>query len=168
LIEANAGYIIQFPTAFEGKEVTFISEDNPTLKNVTESGLNFNATGYHLVANPSVKNLTLETANKYYIYNSETNNFALLQNGTAVIKPFEAFIVVNGVDASQLKSSLNIEEVTALESLNIIGDKVIKTEYYTLQGVKIQQPAVEGIYIVKKVYESQKAEVSKVFYKKQH
>jgi hypothetical protein len=168
-IVGKKGYIIQFPTDFNGKEVTFTSTGTPVLKNVAESGLTFTLTGsgYHLVANLSANNLTLNTADKYYIYNRDANNFDLLQSGnTAVIKPFEAFIVVHNVQGP-LKSSLNIEEATALEPLNVIGgEAAVKIEYYTLQGLKVNQPHREGVYIVKKEYASGKSEVSKIIYKK--
>jgi hypothetical protein len=42
--------------------------------------------------------------------------------------------------------------------------RLINTRYYTLQGVEVKQPAVSGIYIVKKVYESQKEVATKAFF----
>jgi hypothetical protein len=42
---------------------------------------------------------------------------------------------------------------------------VVKTQYYTLQGVEIAQPQSKGLYIVKKTRTSSKTEVSKVIIK---
>lgn len=47
-----------------------------------------------------------------------------------------------------------------------VEDSVIAVEYYSLQGIKIPNPAHPGIYIIKKTYESQKVEVTKVFINK--
>lgn len=43
------------------------------------------------------------------------------------------------------------------------ADEIIATEYYTLQGVKIEQPTVSGIYLVKLQYVSQKTATKKLF-----
>ncbi|GHT08999.1 hypothetical protein FACS189426_06090 [Bacteroidia bacterium] len=168
VINPNAGYILQFPSAFNGIKVTFISAEGQELKNIDETGLDaalsLSEEGYYLVANPSVNNLTLTTLNKYYIYNRTTNNFALLTTGSAVIKPFEAFVVAHNI-IGMLRTSLGMDVATALENIRL-NDHVIKTEYYTLQGIRVQQPTIPGIYIVKKVYASQETEITKTFYKK--
>jgi hypothetical protein len=166
---ANTGYIIQFPNAFTGKEVIFTSETGVTLKNITEGNLDealaLADNGYFLVANPSVSDLELSAsaANKYYIYNSSTNNFGLLQSGSATVKPFESFVVAKGIESSVLRSSLNIQEVTALEQLQW-NDPVVRTEYYNLQGMKVLSPAKNGLYIVKKTHTSGKTSTIKRIY----
>jgi hypothetical protein len=164
-IAGSAGYILQFPTAFTGVEVTFTSVANPVLKNLIESDLSITAgDGYHLVANPSVNNLTLSTPDRYYIYDRNSNTFKLLKEGTATIKPFEAFVVANNIAPAQLKASLNIDDLpTALENIRV-NDPVIKTEYFNLQGVKIQQPQSNGFYLQKKTRASLKTEITKIFH----
>lgn len=47
---------------------------------------------------------------------------------------------------------------------DLANGRLINTRYFTLQGVEVQQPAISGIYIVKKVYESQKETVTKTFF----
>ncbi|NDW18899.1 hypothetical protein D0T53_08230 [Dysgonomonas sp. 216] len=45
------------------------------------------------------------------------------------------------------------------------GEEVIAVKYYTTQGIEVLNPIVGEIYIVKKTYESQRTEVSKVIFK---
>ena len=52
--------------------------------------------------------------------------------------------------------------ITSLPALNLSGEKVIATEYYNLQGVKIAQPAQGNIYLLKKIFESGKTQVEKI------
>ncbi|MDR0547639.1 MAG: hypothetical protein LBG77_08720 [Dysgonamonadaceae bacterium] len=166
-IDQNTGYILQFPDAFSGVEVTFTSEDNPVLKNLTESDLNLSSGTYTLLANPSVKDLEIgnTSGNYYYTYNQGSNNFALLASGsTANVKPFEAFIAVTGISPSALKSALNIDAITGIGFST--DDPVIKTQYYTLEGKEIAQPQSQGIYIVKKLRASRNTETSKIIYRK--
>jgi hypothetical protein len=168
-IEANTGYIVQFPSPFIGKEVTFISADAPTLNNVAAFGSPLTSGTYTLVANPSVANLTLDAGDAtyhYYIYNRSLNNFALLTAGTATIKPFESFVAVTGVLEGNLRSSLGVDEVTGLENIisNQGNDPVIGAHYYTLQGKEVQQPVNNGIYLVKNIHASGKTETTKTIY----
>jgi hypothetical protein len=44
------------------------------------------------------------------------------------------------------------------------GDSVIEMKYYTLQGIEVQQPVRGTVCIVKKIYKSQKIEVTKIFF----
>jgi hypothetical protein len=167
-IEAGQGYIVQFPEDFTDTEVVFTSETGVILKNVTENDLDATlafseSNRYYLVANPSVVNLTLSAANKYYIYNG-SDRFNLLTEGTATLKPFESFVVANGVAQSALKASLNIDNETALEQLQW-NDPVVRTEYYNLQGLKIQRPAENTLYIVKKTHFSGKTDTVKIWNK---
>jgi hypothetical protein len=174
-IVANTGYILQFPTAFDGVEVTFSSIESPKLKNADENDLDLTDETYTLLVNPSVKNLTVGTVsgNNYYIYDRATNNFALLASGaTATIKSFESFVAVKNIVPAKLRSSLNVEEVgdpTGLKQItDDTKDPVIKTQYYTLQGMEIDKPQSNGVYIVKKVRASQKVETTKIIHQKEN
>lgn len=46
--------------------------------------------------------------------------------------------------------------------LNAVNDELISTEFYTLQGQKLENPIENGIYLVKKTYASQKTEIIKI------
>ncbi|MDR0505289.1 MAG: hypothetical protein LBH32_00515 [Dysgonamonadaceae bacterium] len=168
----NTGYILQFPTDFEGVEVTFTSETNQVLKNLTESDLSFANATYTLLANPSVANLALSAGNAlgyhYYIYNRAQNKFLLLASGTATIKPFESFIAVKGIEQSALKVSVNVEDAFGIDEsvADDSNDPVIKTQYYTLDGIEIAKPQNTGIYIEKATRASHKIETSKIIYRK--
>ncbi|GHU68608.1 hypothetical protein FACS189413_05910 [Bacteroidia bacterium] len=167
-LDANTGYVIQFPNALIGDVVTFISEENPVLKNVEESGLSVSG-GYNLIANPSVNNLTLGTSNRYYLYElNSANNFGLLTSGTATLKPFESFVTVSGVEQGKLRSSLGTGAITGLENITTgnVSDPVIETHYYNLQGMQIRRPLDNEIYLVKKIFASKKVEITKTFNKK--
>jgi hypothetical protein len=164
-INAGEGYIIQFPDDFEDTEVVFTSETGVTLKNLTEDDLDAalalaESNHYYLVANPSVNNLTLSTADKYYIYNG-SDSFHLLTSGTATVKPFESFVVANDVAQNLLEPYLNIDNATALEPLHL-NDPVIHTEYYNLQGQKVQYPVRNSLYIVKKTHSSGQVDTVKI------
>jgi outer membrane protein assembly factor BamB len=168
-MEAGTGYIVQFPDDFENTEVVVTSEAGVTLKNITESDLDValslaESNRYYLVANPSVGNLTLSTPDKYYIYNG-TSRFELLTSGMATVKPFESFVVANGVAENVLKTGLNVEETpTALEAIRLT-DPVVRKEYYNLQGLKVQRPAKNALYIVTKIHSSGKTDTVKTIYK---
>ncbi|HIX27987.1 MAG TPA: hypothetical protein H9859_10225 [Candidatus Barnesiella excrementigallinarum] len=43
-------------------------------------------------------------------------------------------------------------------------DWVVETQYYTLSGLRIDEPQATGIYLVKKIFASQRYEVSKVIF----
>jgi hypothetical protein len=49
--------------------------------------------------------------------------------------------------------------------MNLPGDAVIKTEYFSLTGAQLESIDQSGLYIVKKIYESGKTEVLKQFIK---
>lgn len=51
--------------------------------------------------------------------------------------------------------------------LNAANNTVINTEYFTLQGVKVDRPIENGVYLMKRSYISGKTEVIKAFYKAQ-
>ncbi len=169
--EAGVGYAIQFPNDFAGEEVTFISVANPVLSNtnVPVSPLN---TEYTLVANPSVANvITITGAENYYMYDYSTNgkfNDKCLGSDLSgkSLKPFEAMIATKGVDAADLRSVTVEEQETAIGGVDVANDQVIEIRYYNLQGIEIPEPATNGIYIVKKIYESKRVEIVKTFINK--
>jgi len=49
--------------------------------------------------------------------------------------------------------------------MNLPGDAVIRTEYFSLTGAQLESIDQSGLYIVKKIYESGKTEVLKQFIK---
>jgi hypothetical protein len=130
------------------------------------------ATGYSMLANPSVANITQATgisgADNYYVYELKaSNNFGLVDAGqsTFTVAPFESLIVAKSV--SVLRSSFGTEETdtpTGIET-GLSNNQVIEQRYYNLQGMEIAKPAQDGVYIVKKIYASQLTETVKVIYK---
>jgi hypothetical protein len=166
-IAANTGYIIEFPEYYDSDPitVTFTATGAPALANAAEADLS-PANGYNMIVNPSVGSLNLSAANQYYLYDGA--NFPLkTETGASVVKPFEAFVTIGSditASGETLRSSVGtgIEIDPPITGLTLTKDVVIATEYYNLQGIKIQQPASNGIYMVKKKYASQKTEVTKI------
>ena len=157
-IAANTGYLMTLNTG-EEKDITFVSAEAPTLYNTTTPASSLTS-GYSLVANPSVENVNaIEDVEYYYVY--ADGAFTLLNAETALtLKPFEAVIAVKDViDPSWVigEGMVGIPDVTAT-------DPVILVKYYTPQGVEVRKPVVNGVYIVKKVYASQKFEIGKEIY----
>ncbi|MDR1681867.1 MAG: hypothetical protein LBS25_00545 [Candidatus Symbiothrix sp.] len=175
-INAGQGYIIAFPSDFDGKTVVFTSTDDPTLYSAkTDAGIGSTYTAdYNLVANPSVANIsTLDNTKAYYQYVASNNNFDLLGSiaspETSIsgdLKPFEAVIAVPLSSSVTLRSSLAVDVVTGIGFLND-NDAVVATQYYNLQGVRVpvetlHAPLQSGnIYIVKEIHKSGKTSVSK-------
>jgi hypothetical protein len=168
-IEADKGYIIQFPSGFTGETITFISEP---IENFSAGNITLGTT-YQLVANPTLNSLTLNAGdgNKhYYLYDPEGNKYNLLEEGEGTLAPFEAPITISAPSTQSLIRSIGgdgsdgtitgIDRGITIES----DDPVIATRYYTLQGVEIQQPVEKTIYIIKKTHASQKVETGKVIY----
>jgi hypothetical protein len=84
-----------------------------------------------------------------------------------VILSIAAANVTGAISAITPEGSITIGAVTGSIGIHQVNDDpVIQTLYYTLQGIMVQQPAKDGIYIVRKIYQSQKVEVSKVLYHK--
>jgi hypothetical protein len=170
-IEAYKGYLIQFPQAepAEGEAaattvtVTFTSEANPVLLNATIASV---ADGYSLVANPLFTNVAepIGGAEAFYVYDSATEAFVLLgEEAVFALKPFEALVAVKGV--TNLYDNIGDGIDVGLGNIDA-NDPVVDIKYYTLQGYELQRLSQNGIYLVKKIHASQKAEVSKVLYKK--
>jgi hypothetical protein len=168
---AGKGYIIQFPSDFAGKEVSFISTDSPTLYN-TATSVTAVADGYSLIANPSVDNRSntsgITGAEHYYVFELEKeNHFGLADGKSFTLKPFESVIVTKGV--TNLRSSVAVETPT---EINVVpaNDPIKEVRYYNLQGVEIAgaqfiAPTQCGVFIVKTVYESGAVNVSKIIRK---
>ncbi|GHT76928.1 hypothetical protein FACS189463_2890 [Bacteroidia bacterium] len=167
-IEEGQGYIIQYPTELAGKKITFISGPGVTLDNSVTS---FDATGtYQLLANPSTQAITLNApdGDKHYYIHNGTDRYVLLESGTSIVNPFESVITVLQANPALLKSSISFDETnvpTGLEKQPVLrGDQVISTRYFTIQGIEIQRPVENEIYIVKKQYASQLQETTKIIY----
>jgi hypothetical protein len=161
--EVNKGYLL---SCTEETEITFVSTDNPTLYN-TAAAVSALAQGYTFIANPFVANTdAIDEAERYYIcsvsnltpYDYLDSYFVLLaEDATPLIKPFEAVIVTKGVTNLYTSIGTGNVGISAIDS----SDPVILVKYYSLQGVEIQKPTVNGIYLVKNIHASQREETRK-------
>jgi hypothetical protein len=161
-LQANKGYIVMFPEGWAGKEVTFVSKDaTTTLVDATEATITSSLEdGYHLIANPSVSNITLTTTDRYYVYNLLSGNFELLETGTKTIKPFESVVTVLN---APLRPAIG-DGLTGLDKIILPAydnDPVISTRYYNLNGIELRQPEKNGVSLIKKVHASGKTEIVK-------
>jgi hypothetical protein len=172
-INAGTGYIIQFPEWFDGTKITFISEANQTLDKDAMDDLPVISSNYQLVPNPSLKKITLVSSGGNYYYpfkhNSGDNGaYELLTSGNATLLPFEAVITVSRPEAASSSMpafiSLGTNNPTGFERPALANDPVVAIRYYTIQGQEVQKPVANGVYIVRKVYESKKEEVAKIIY----
>ncbi|KAA6302758.1 MAG: hypothetical protein EZS26_000928 [Candidatus Ordinivivax streblomastigis] len=167
-IEKDKGYIVAFPTALNGKKITFISESKPILANKTEADLStLVEDNFQPTANPSVTDLTLNTTDVYYQYNPSTNNFELNQSSSITIKPFEAIIALqeNSLQSAPVRISLETNTPTGIIAFDV-NDPVVAVRYFTLQGVETHSTATPGIYIVKTIHQSQREETTKIIISK--
>ncbi len=174
-IDKDKGCVIQFPTVFNNKEVLFISAPDQTLYNQsTISGLDDT---YQMIASPSVANMSLldgktnGLANShYYVYTilEESNvRYSHSEGSTNILKPFESVIAINVTGGAPVLKSIGMEgNETGLEEVNVANDPIIEVHYYNLQGIEIPKPVTNGIYLVKKVYESRNVEIVKTFINK--
>jgi len=159
------GYVLQVPAGGLDKlPITFTSESGITLTSSTTCASL--PGGYLLTNNPSYMNNDLTSAYpvagiNYYTYGTGGDANFGLNHSTYTLKPFESVVVEDG--SGSLRSSLGIDAVTALPSLNLPNDKVVATEYYNLMGVKVAQPAKGNIYVIKTIFESGKTSVVKQF-----
>ncbi|MDR1122200.1 MAG: hypothetical protein LBM08_15000, partial [Dysgonamonadaceae bacterium] len=184
-ITPNIGYIIEFPKdefKVNGEGVgevvvTFVSTASPELTiGATGTGIPSENTNLSLIVNPNVSNITgIVGAKDYYQYDYEQNRFSRIgEDGTenvtlgeTPLKPFEAIIAVKtGTSENDFRSSIGdgLGGTTALEPLPGV-EEPREVRYYTMQGIRIYSPQVNGVYIVKKVYASGKTDISKVIYK---
>ena len=162
---AKGGYILQVPSALDGATFTFTSNSGVVLSNPGVIAPTTN--GYQLTYNPSVANFPVnnDDASKIYFYAygfnpNVSNNFGKITSEYD-LKPFESAVVANNPDV--VRSSLNIDGVTALPSVDLSSDKPVATEYYNLLGVKVLQPVKGNIYLVKTIFESGRTSVVKQF-----
>jgi len=158
------GYVLQVPADLDKLPITFTSESG--IKLTSSTTCTSLPGGYLLTSNPSYMNNDVTSAYPdgiiYYTFGTGgAANFGL-NHSTYTLKPFESVVVENG-STDPLRSSLGIDAVTALPSLNLPNDKVIATEYYNLMGVKVAQPARGNIYVIKTIFESGKTSVVKQF-----
>jgi len=155
----KGGYILQVPPALDGATFTFTSEPNITLSNSNE--IDKSSGEYLLAYNPSVANSTVTNSPDYF-YAFKGVNFERISSSYQ-LKPFESVVVASGIAPEALRSSLNIDVVTAIPSPDLSNDKPVATEYYNLLGVKVALPVKGNIYLVKTIFESGKTSVVKQF-----
>jgi hypothetical protein len=165
---AGQGYAIQFPTALVGAEIVFVSEDSPVL---TNSSTITAGSAYQLLAAPVLNTIddvpafvgALPSNCYLYLFDGD-KGFKLYESGSASIQPFESFVVINTGAGGALKS-ISIEDsegqTTGVGQVSVYG-KLISEKYYTLQGVEVLRPVRGGIYIVKRMYDSNQVETKKV------
>jgi hypothetical protein len=155
-LEPAKAYLLTFTGAAE-EEITFTSTENPVLKNTTTPAPAL-ASGYTLLANPSVANVAaIDGATRYYAYGTE--GFTLLEStATLTLKPFEAVIAVK--DVTTLYPEIGNGLPDGLSAIDA-KDPVILVKYYNLQGVEVRQPVEGNIYLVRKLHASQRIEVVK-------
>ena len=164
----KGGYVLQVPSGgLDGLPITFTSESGITLDASTPFASVPNDS-YVLTNNPSFKNVddlsstgALDGYN-YYTYGTYGDSNFGLNHSSFTLRPFESLVISNNVTGS-LRSSLGIDNITALPALNLPDDKVVATEYYNLMGVKVAQPAKGNIYVIKTIFESGKTSVVKQF-----
>ena len=70
-------------------------------------------------------------------------------------------------DSWQGITNLELTSFTTENTPLNFDNTVINTEYFTLQGVKVDRPIENGVYLMKRSYISGKTEVIKAFYKAQ-
>jgi len=158
----KGGYVMRVPADLDGATLTFTSIPNVQLGN--SNVFAYNSEAYKLTCNPSVANTKITNDAPDYFYAFETiaeNNFGLLGGSDEYdLKPFESVVIANLSGGPSLVL-LDIEQLTSLPKLDLTEGKVLVTEYYNLQGMKIGQAQQGQIYIVKSVYESGKTKVIK-------
>jgi hypothetical protein len=98
-----------------------------------------------------------------------TVSFTVPEAGTVTIGVSSTRITSNnnhfksGYDHFTLtRTSTNQTEITPIPE----NDPVVAVYYYNLQGVKVAQPVVDGFYLIKKVYASNKTSIEKLIYTK--
>jgi hypothetical protein len=158
-LSKGIGYIAKYPSYFVGHPVTYVSQ---TGKAISKGNIGASNGKYKLTANPTLSTYQLTDGSPanvyYYTYNADNNNFNRIK-GTASVKPFESFIAVSTTNPGALKSSVdNGDGMTGLNDFEI--SDVVSTQYYNLQGIRINEPEESGVYIVKQILKSGK-EVTK-------
>ncbi|MDR0232817.1 MAG: hypothetical protein LBI82_11955 [Dysgonamonadaceae bacterium] len=170
VLKAGKGYVLQFPSFFNGKTITFISTGNSVvLSNDIDKYITIDL-GYTMVANSSVAEVDFEndydlTGQNFYLFNGDLafKHYSELNVGEIKLQPFESMIVFNAPVAGTPPLSIGIE-TGPTGSIDVKADngKIVDVRYYNLQGLEIKQPVENGIYIVKTTYESNAVETTKV------
>ncbi|MCC8146608.1 MAG: hypothetical protein LIO93_09270 [Bacteroidales bacterium] len=160
------GQIVQYPSYFNDKKITYVSNANPT---VTNTEITPEENVYKLVANPTLKEMEVTSENGIYYYKYDGSKFNLIpENQLGTIQPFEAFMVVK--NPTILRSSISNEE--GYTDINPISrgesmDEIVETRYYNLQGIQVRKPSDSkstdnSVYIQKEIYKSGKEITSKI------
>jgi hypothetical protein len=165
-LTTGEGYIIQFPEYFNNTTIRFVSQPNQTLSN----GSTLIYGDYQLLANPNVNHYTVSSNqnNHHYVYDETENKFLLLQSGSKTLSPFEAVITVSSPSYALYQTigdGSGAGTITGIALPEVNSDPVVATHYYTLQGQEVLQPIENSVYIVKRIYKSQRTAVSKIIYK---
>jgi hypothetical protein len=176
-LAAGQGYIIQFPSAFAGKPVTFTSVNLVTLAATPVELIpaSTHTGGYALAINPGVSNIITHSTTfiGHYEHSADGKTF-LPKYSTTIssksgdntgLRPFEALLVAHSSDVPSLRSTISTDDgTTNLDTINA-NDPVIATTYYNLQGqsvgAAIYRAQTTGVYIVKQIHESGKTTVTK-------
>lgn len=169
-LSENEGYIIQFPESFGSNIYTAAFEGMPPSGGFSNASVAEPAEKeYKLVANPTLGNISLTSGNNkihYYQYNGKD---FVKKTGDITLNAFESIISVKEPDNPDsgfvLRSLFSLGDGDGLTTLqqmvNEANDPVIEKRYYTLQGIEINAPSDNGIYIVKKTHGSGKETVQK-------
>ena len=162
LIKAGKGYIFQFPSWLNETEISFIGSGK-TLTKVNTLSTMVNQLVPNTNLNTSTFNLVV-SENSHYKYDDIDTYNLIEDEATTTLRPFEALLTIGGISSI---SSFSLGSDTDTRNIPASADdQVIETRYYTLQGVEIQQPIENGIYLVKKIYKSGKEEGVKMYNKK--
>jgi len=166
LVKAGKGYIFQFPDWFDETVISFIGSGK-TLTKVNTLSTEVNQLVPNTNLNTSTFNLAV-SENSYYKYDYEDTYNLIEGETTATLLPFEALLSMAGISSiSSFSIGGETGEITGTRDIpTTIDDPVIRTRYYTLQGVEIQQPLENEIYLVRKIYKSGKEEGVKMYNKK--
>jgi hypothetical protein len=164
-INANTGYIVQFPEYFDDTKITFISAPDQSLSN---SGSLDAGNDYELQANPHISHYTLASSatEHYYKYNPDNNKYVLLE-GQETILPFESVVTFSNPMNLSMRQTIGDGSQAGPTGIALplpADDPVIALRYYTLYGVEIQKPLETGVYIVKKIHASREEEIVKTVY----
>ena len=163
-LSANQGYAIQFPDVFAGRVVSFVSAKGVILNSASGEIEIPISDGYVMLVNPSLADYDISCveAQKHFYHFDGFVNFSHNHGASATLKPFESVVAYEEVTKAPHKSIVNIDgDATGVNDANV-NDEIVDICYYNLQGIEISKPTAAGIYIVKKIYKSNKIETTKV------
>ncbi|MDR0546008.1 MAG: hypothetical protein LBG77_00235 [Dysgonamonadaceae bacterium] len=168
-IEANTGYIVQFPAYFDQSKVTFVSGINQvTLSN----GKDITPTAsYTLHSHGNTVNYQVDQSggNNYYRYDADENKFLLVEDALT-LPPFESVVSVYVPQNAPMRKVIGDgSQADVVTDINVApaNEAIIAEHYYNLQGVEIAgvrfiAPAQGEVFIKKTVYQSGTVSVSKI------